>query len=842
MIDSFLRDVRNALRSLWRSPVLSVAAILTLALGTGANAGIFSVFNQVVLRDLPVQEPEALVNLKSPEPKNGRRSTSGAGGGVEYVFSYPLFKDIAAMGSASAPNPFAGVAAHREFPANVTYERAAESATGQLVSGSYFPVLGLRPALGRLLGPDDDRTPGAHLVTVLTDSYWRTRFNRDPTVVGRTLSINGLTFTIVGIAPAGFEGMFLEQRLQLFVPLTMAPAMMPAWNPEGLSDRLDHWLYLFARLAPGVSRDSAAARANVPFRAILNEVELPLQTLSPAGMERFKARQLLLEDGSQGRRPQQDEMGGVLLLLLAVTGIVLLIACANTANLLLARAASRNTDMMVRVSVGATQAQLVRQMLVEALVLAIIGTMAGLVIAGWTLQALASLLSPDLRTMMEFRLDTTVLVFTAAVVAGTSIVFGLYPAIHGSRRGLADGLKGARTGDNRAAARFRTSVVTAQIALSMALLAVAGLFGRSLFNLSRIDLGLEADSLVGFRVSPELNRYTDLQNRQLLNRLTDELRALPGAESVSGSSLPLLTGWRSGSNVTVEGFQPGPDENMSVDYSGVGSDYFKTVGIPLLTGREFTENDRLGTPQVAIVNESFVRKFRIDSPIGRRMAFGRTTGPSLPIEIVGVVRDARYSGLRDAVQPQFYVPWRQRPQAGVLNFYIRTQLPPERLMAAIPTLVNRIDPLLPVEELQPMSEQLWQTAQVDRLIGRLAAGFSLLAALLAAIGLYGVLSFTVAQRTREIGLRVAFGAAASQVRRMVVASVARMLLVGGAAGIALALAVGRFAQSMLYEVAAVDPLIIAGALVVMAAVALAAGAIPALRASRIDPMTALRYE
>jgi predicted permease len=527
-----------------------------------------------------------------------------------------------------------------------------------------------------------------------------------------------------------------------------------------------------------------------------------------------------------------------------VTGLVLLIACANIANLLLARAATRSAEMAVRLSIGASRWRLVRQLLTEAGVLAILGGALGLVVARWTLDLILTLLPPQASETMTYSVDGRVIVFALGLTIATGLLFGLFPALHSTRPGLVTALKGqsGQPSGSRSAARFRTALVTAQVGLSMLLLACSGLFVKSLFNVSRVDLGLNVERIVTFGVSPQLNGYTSQRSLELFERLEDELAAIPGTTGVSAALVPLVAGSNWSTSLVVEGFPSGPDTDTESSFNRIAPGYFKTVGIPLLAGREFTRADSANAPLVAVVNEQFTKKFNLGrGAIGKHIQQdGDRSSPQ--IEIVGIVANAKYSDVKDAPPPQFFVPYRQGETLGFLNFYVKTTLEPESLLAAVPKVVARLDPNLPVEDLKTMEQQVRENVFMDRLLTVLSSLFAGLATLLAAVGLYGVLAYTVAQRTREIGLRMALGAAPDRVRRMILRQTGIMTVVGGAVGLALAALAGRGAQSLLFELKGYDPVVFASAAVVLGLVALAAGFMPALRASRVDPMTALRYE
>lgn len=830
-------NVRLAFRTLRKSPFVTLVAILSLSLGIGANSAIFSLFDQMLLRALPVPSPEELVNLAAPGPKPGSDSCNSAGG-CDEVFSYPMFRDLEA-----AQEPFAGLAAHRSFGANLAYKGQTLSASGMMVSGSYFPTLGVQPALGRLLGPDDDRTPGGHFVAVLSHAYWQSRFGQSPDVLNETLTVNGAPYTIVGVAPRGFEGTTLGIEPSLFVPITMREQLYPTW--EGFDNRRAYWVYVFGRLRPGVSIEQAREAINVLYHGIINDVEAPLQTgMSDPTLVRFRAKEVLVAPGRRGQSVLHREALAPLLLLLCVTGIVLLIACANIANLLLARAANRRTELAVRLSIGANRRHVIGQLLTESVLLGILGGLGGLVTARWTLSLILSQLPPQAMGSVATGIDARVLLFAAALSIGTGVLFGLFPALYATRSSLITGLRAqaGMTSGVRSTGRFRTLLATSQIVLSMALLISAGLFVKSLMRVSRVDLGLDAESMATFAISPQLNGYEPARSRALFQRLESELEGVPGVAGVAASMVPVLAGSSWGNNVSVEGFEAGPDTDTNSRFNEVGPGFFRTIGIPLLSGREFTESDVVGSPKVAIVNEAFARKFNLGrEAVGKWMAMGNMK-EELDIQIVGLIQDAKYSDVKDEIPPQFFRPYLQDEDLGFMNFYVRSFLLPEDVLSTIQTSVSALDPNLPVEGLKTMEQQIHENVFVDRMVGTLSAAFAILATLLAAVGLYGVLAYTIAQRTREIGLRIALGADRGSVRAMVFSQVGRMTVVGGVIGVGVALGLGRLARSLLFEIEPHDPAVISVAAIVLVLVAGGAGFIPAYRASRIEPMRALRHE
>ena len=827
-----------ALRTLFRTPFVTAVAILSLGLGIGANGAIFSLFNQILLRPLPVADPGSLVNLGAPGPKAGSTSCGNAGPCTQ-VFSYPMFRDLEKQQTA-----FTGIAAHRSFGANLSYKGTTLGGDGLQVSGSYFPVLGLNPAQGRLITSADDRAPGESAVVVLSHRYWTTRFNRDPNVVNETLTINGQPFTIIGVAPEGFDGTTIGARPQVFVPITMVERLEP--NRKVLDNRRAYWAYLFARLKPGTTIESAAASINQPYRSILNDVEAPLQKgMSAATLERFKTKVVELTPGHRGQSSSPEEARVPLLLLLGVTVVVLLSACANNANLLLAKAVGRASEMAVRLSIGAARKQLISQLLGESILLAAFGGLFGLLVAQLTMKGVMTMLPADDAESMVFTMDWRVLLFLTIVTVGTGLLFGLFPALHASRPNLAIALKGqaGQPGGAKSAKRFRAALATTQIMLSMLLLTVAGLFLKSLVNVGRVDLGIDTTNVVKFGIAPEMNGYTAVRSKQIFEQIEDEIARLPGVVSVSGGLVPLLSGSNWGTGVSVEGFKSDPDTDTHSNFNEVGPDYFKTTGIKLIAGREFTRADTLGAPKVAVVNEAFARKFNLGAnPVGKRMAQGTGNAVKLDVEIVGLAKDAKYSEVKDEVPPQFFLPYLQDERLGALNYYVKTSGNVDSVMAALPPLLSKIDSTLPVANLATLQQQVRDNVFQDRLVSTLATIFAGLATLLAAVGLYGVMAYTMAQRTREIGLRMALGADSTNIRSLVLRQVGRMTLIGGGIGLALATVTGIVAQSQLYNMSRVDPMVLSGAAAVLGVVALFAGLIPAIRASRVDPMKALRYE
>jgi putative ABC transport system permease protein len=829
--------IEHALRQLRARPGLSFVVILMLALGIGATTAMFSLYHQILVRPLPVPEAERLVNLAAPGPKGGTYRDLAIYD-PDAQFSYEMFRDLE-----REQTVFTGLAAHTDFIANLSFGDQPAYGRGWLVSGSYFGVLSLEPALGRLIGREDEPRIGESAVVVLSYDYWQSRFGGNPDVLGETLTVNGQALEIIGVAPAGFTGTTLGTRALVFVPLSLRWLMNPTLGPYR-ENRQNNWAYLFARLEPGVTMARAATELNVVYSAILNEVEAPLlgQSQIPVEMlEQFRRRQITLSPGARGQSPVPGTAGRPLALLLGVTALVLLIVCVNIVNLLLARAASRTGEMAVRTSIGASRGRLVRQLLAECFVLIAIGGALSLAVAALIVRLVTGLLPRNLAVGLAPELSAAAMLFAAGASLVTVLVFGLAPALSASGTDAAEVMKAhaTRSSGGRAAVRFRSVLMTAQIAFSLVLLVLAGLFTRSLMNVNGEDLGMAVDSIVSFSITPHLNAYDPEQLASLYDRLEERLAAQPGVIAVGSSGIAILYDFSLGRRLSVEGFEATPGFDTSVAFSMVGSGFFDALGVPLIAGRAFTDRDTADSPQVAIVNSSFARKFNLDNPIGRRVG----GGGNYPIEIVGLVADAKHASVKGETPALIYVPRRQA--AGTIQamwYYVRDGIDPQALRARIPRIVADVDPDVPVAILETLRDRMEQNVYIDRLLSMLSVGFAALATLLAGIGLYGVLAYNIAHRTRELGLRLALGAAPVKLRTMVLKQVGAMALIGGAIGLVAALALGRLAEALLFGLSGRDPAVIAAAAAVLAAVVLAGSWLPARRASSISPMQALRYE
>jgi predicted permease len=833
MFATLSADLRYAVRGLVARPLFALVAIGSLALGIGVNTAMFSLFEQVVLRPLPVHEPARLVNLSAPGIKAGSTSSDNTGPRDD-ILSHPMFRDL----QAQLPPQLAGIAGHRAMPVTFGWQQQVADGRALLVSGNYFELLGLRPALGRLLAADDDRE-GAAAVVVLSHDYWMDRLGGRPEVIGQSLRINDQTLTVVGVGPVGFRGTTVGSRPEVFAPLRLAPRLQQRGG-FGLEDRRSYWVYAFGRLAPGSGIAEAQAALNQPYARLLQEIELPLHAdLEPGARAEFASRRLLLAPGARGQSTTAASIGRPLGLLLGVAALVLLIACLNIANLLLARGAARAGEFAIRASIGASRGRLLRQLLLESLLIALLGALASLPLAAAATAGLLGWLPPVAARAFDGALSVEALQFTVLVAALTVLLFGLFPALQLARAAPIAALRG-ETGQagSRGGNRFRAGLATAQIAFSMASLVLAGLFGKSLANIAGEDLGMRVESLAVMAIAPARRGYDDARATALYDRLEQELAGLPGVTAVATSQVPLLANSDWSSNVSVEGFASSADDT-STSYNRIGVGFFDTLGIPLLAGRDFALTDNEGAAKVAIVNRSFVERYGLpDNPVGRRMAVG--SSEQLDIEIVGLVADSKYNDVRRRPVPLFFLPRRQ-DSALTMNFYVRSALPPETLLPQLAAAVARLDPDLPVAP-RTLPQDIAMTIVTERAVGVLSAAFALLSTLLAALGLYGLLSYTLSQRTREIGLRLALGAAPRRLAAMLLGQVGRMTVVGGLIGFAIAFAAGRAAQSLLFGLESHDPVVFAAAAGVLGLVALASGAVPARRASRIDPMTALRHD
>lgn len=835
-MDTLWQDLRYGMRTLIKNRGFTAVAVLTLALGLGANTAIFSLTDQILLRLLPVQKPEELVVLRSPGPKRGRVWSDGDGAAS---LSYPMYKELR-----DKNNVFSGLLARFAVPLSVAGEGQTERADGELVSGNYFEALGVRPALGRVFTQEDDQVPGAGQVVVLSHGYWKRHFGADPAILNKTLIVNGQVMTVVGVARAGFDGVQVGQKPDIFIPITMKSQMTPNW--DGLNDQKDFWLAIIGRLKPGLSPPQAEEALAPIFRQIL-EAELPLLAISSAEMQqRFVERRMLLEPGARGRPILQRDVKEPVLVLMGMVGLVLLIACANVANLLMARGAARQREIAIRMAVGAGRWRLVRQFLVESLTLSLIGGGFGLLVASWTISALVGAIPDSTGAIgLSASLDLRLLIFTIALSVLTGLLFGLMPAMKATRLNLESTLReqGSSVSGALSQVRFRKALVVSQVVLTTVLLVGAGLFARSLNNLKTLDLGMRTDDLIAFSIAPELNGYSPERTIGLFDQLHQNLSSQAGVDAVSAAVIPAFTDSNSSSNITVEGYQAGENEEMDIGQNWIGPAYFSTMGIPLLGGREFTASDTSNSPKVAIINEAMKRRFFADrDPIGMRFAFGAGDKIRPDIQIVGVVKDSKHATVRGKVDPFVCLPYSQFKTLGNITFYLKTKQEVGAVAAASRREVQRLDGNLPVFALKTLETQIDESLFADKFLTFLSMCFALLAALLASIGLYGVMAYTVTRRTREIGIRMALGASRGIVSWLILREVVVLAVVGLVVGLPAAYGLGRLTESLLFGVKASDPLVFVGAGLLLSAATLLGGYLPARKAASIDPLVALRYE
>jgi predicted permease len=836
-LETLLQDVRFGLRMLRKNPGFTTVAIITLALGIGANTAIFSLTDQVLLRALPVRNPDQLAILRVPGHKPGHVSSDGDDAAS---FSYPMYKDLRDRAPA-----FSGLLARCGLSLNAATNGETDRVVGELVSGNYFEVLGVKPALGRALSRGDETAPGANPVAVLSYGYWTRHFGSDAGIVNKPLTLNGASLTVVGVAQAGFSGVQIGRSTDVFIPVTMKALLTPGW--DGLAAPDDAWLDIIGRLKVGFTPRTAEA-ANAPTFHAIEESELPFLKMQPGSRQEqeYLARRIELTTGAHGRPIIQSTAATPLLALQAMVGLILLIVCANLAGLLVARGEARQREMAVRLALGAAHLRLVRQLLTESLLLALAGGTAGALFAIWALEALAGSLQKGFGVMgLETRLDGQVYAFTVGTSFLTVILFGLGPALRATRTNLQATLKsrGTSVSSGEFGVRLRKGLMISQVALSVILLVSAGYFARSLANLERQDLGVRIDHVVQFSIAPFLNRYTPRETISLFDQLRQAIAALPGVRGVGVATIPLFQEADWNSNVTVQGYAAQPDADAYAFRNAVGPGYFSAMGIPLLAGREFRDSDTATSPKVVVINQEMAhRYFAGRNPIGMHILWGHHSSLQPDIEIVGVVQNSKHDDLRDKTHPFAYEPYAQSASVEPATFYVRTNQAPLALAETLRRMVQAFDSNLPVFAERTLQEQADLSIYPDRLLTFFSLCFGSLATLLAATGLYGVLDYMVAQRTREIGVRTALGATRQDIASLILRDVLWISAIGLGIGLVAAFAFGILIQSRLYGVKASDPLIFFAAALLVAGVASLATLLPLRRGMRVDPMVALRYE
>ena len=841
---SILADIRYAFRSLRKAPLFATVAVLSLALGIGANTAIFSLLDQVLLRLLPVKNPRELVLFTMRGQHYGNNWGQSA-------ISYPMYRDFQDHNEV-----FSEMFARYPFTPSFAVDGGTDRAQAEMVSGTYFPAMGVGAAIGRTFTPDDDKTPDGHPIVVLSYSFWDTHFAKDPKVLGKKVLVNNTAMTIVGVAQSGFDGVELGNAAQIFVPLMMQSEMMPG-NKGFLTNRRTRFVNAFGRLKPGITQVQAQASLQPFMHSILEmEVREPaFRNASEVVREQFLKCYMELGPGSQGRSFVRQRLQAPLWVLMAITGTVLLIACANLANLLLAKAAGREKEIAVRLAVGASRWRIVKQLLTESLLLAALGGLAGTAIAlaadKMLLAAFVPSDSPGLKisTTPDFR----ILLFTFALTVGTGLLFGLVPALRTTRPDLAPTLKdqaGAVVGGGNV--KLRKALVSSQVMLSLLLLVGAGLFLKSLSNLRNLGPGFPVERLIAFNINPPLIGYDKPRTVQFYQTLSESLRASPGVQSLGLAAMLILRNNESDSWMTIEGYTPKQGDRPDAYMNWIGPGYFAALGVPVAEGRDFTIQDTQEVlhnepdnwvPAKIIVNESFVRKyFKGRSPLGRHLGYGIDPGTKTDMEIIGVVKDIKYTNLRDEIPDQAFLPYMAIHGPIGVTVYVRTSADPGPMFQAVRAKVRELDANLPIVAMRTVEEDLNDTLVTERMTANLSVVFGFLATLLAMIGLYGVMAYSVARRTREIGIRMALGALEGNVVWMVMKEVLVLIVLGVAVALPAAFALTRLIRTQLYGVTPNDPWTMALATIGLTLIACAAGYVPALRASRIDPIRALRYE
>jgi putative ABC transport system permease protein len=836
MMSGLLQDLRYAIRQLRKSPGFTAVAVLTLALGIGANTAIFGLLDQALLRALPVKEPDRLVLLKYSGSNTGHLSSRSDG---KFYFSYPMYRDLCDRNTV-----FSGIIATDWTQAGLQWHNQPELVATELVSGNYFDVLGVQPALGRVLVASDDTVPNGNPVAVLSFNYWRRRFGTDPTILNQSILVNGHPFTVIGVAQPGFHSVVMGDTPDLFAPMMMRSQVMP--GNDDLENRRSSWLNIIARVKPGISREQAEAGINLLWSAIRADELKQIGHGSESFRENFVAKShLSLLDGAKGFSPLRSDAQTPLLIVMAMVGLVALMACANVGSLLLVRAAGRLREMSVRYALGAKRKRVVQQLLVEGLLLGIVGGVVGIILAPPISALLIKMIwgGSGMELPFSSHVDLRILVFNFTLAVSASLVFSLAPAVQFWRPNLAPALK-QQVITGGGPLRFRRIAVGVQVGLSLLLLVGAGLFTRTLHNLKSLDVGFATDHLVTFNIDPSLAGYQPTQDLEVDSRVLRTLAALPGVRSVAGTTDSELANDNWTNNVTIAGYTAKEDEDMNVERPKVSPGYFAGMGMPLLAGRELSDADRTGTQKVAVVNESFALHFFGDSKraLEHYLADGGGEKVKPDTEIVGVVKDAKHTGVREEIRRTVFTPYLQETDPGATTFYVRTWQTPESAEETIRRAMQALDSKLVLDSFRTMQEQIDDNLTAERVVALLAASFGVLAALMAAIGLYGVLAYSTAQRTSEIGIRMALGATRASVVRVVLVEVLWLTGIAVAVALPASLLLGMAVRSQLFGISSNDPLTLCLATLVILVVAIAAALLPARRAAQVDPIRALRYE
>ena len=837
-IELVLRDLRLAVRGLFRNLGLTSVAVLTLALAIGANSTIFSLLSQALLRALPVRDPQQLVVLNFGGATDGHtHSEGGDRPGHHFEFSYPMYRDLRDQNRA-----LDGVIASAASDAGATWNNRSEAISAEMVSGNYFEVLGVHPALGRLFNAGDETAPGANPVAVLNFDYWKTHLAEAP-VNGRPISINGTQFTIVGVAAPAFRSVVWGRTPQIYVPITMQKVIEPDW--DYLADHHSYWLAVAGRLRPGRTAEQASAAINPVFHALREQEFASAHDQSANSKKHFVgASHLFLESGARGFSPTRDDLRTPLLVVMGMVLMVIAMAVVNVASLLLVRAAGRVREFSVRYAMGATAGQIVRQLLCEGVLLGFAGSVLGLVFAPEILRLLIRWMQGNTAGVSTFTstLDWHVFALTAVATIVGSVLFSLAPAAQFWNPRLADALKQQAANVPGGSLRFRRTCVALQIGFSLLLVVGAGMFVRTIQNLRSINPGFATDHLLGFGLAPELAGYPGPQVARIEQRVIDSISGLPGIRAVGATNDPDLIGDGRGGDVSISGYTPKPDENFDAELPSVSNGYLQTLGVPLMAGRLFNASDTANSQHVAVVNESFARHFFANPIQILGHHFARPDRPKTDAIIVGIVRDVKHSTVRDPALPTCYTLFSQAERPSGLMIYVRTWQPPDAAANSIRAAVAGVDSKLIVDSLATMSDQIDQQILTERTIALLATIFGMVAALLAGIGLYGILAYSTAQRTREIGIRMALGARRGSVVGLILRETLLLAGIAVAATIPIAILATWAVRSQLYGVSLADPMAYTAGIAAIALVAVLAGFIPARRAAGVDPSRALRAD